>query len=285
VGRFFAIDPLFREYPWNSPYAFSENRVIDAVELEGLESFRVIRKQDCNSPQKFITQVVFDPDIKFGVIKATTDKSQCVNFGGTTTYEQKIFGKSGSVETGGLPEGGFNFSFRSQGSDKYQPDDLVTDFLTQSNIPVSQHTKELDALIGTTTTSTRLSKASLNVFGEKFAKIKEDKTKTTVIEYTLVPKITIEAVDINSSYIKDLYSKLKQSTNSLVELKAVSDIDYKSSVKVQDINNPQGIKMKLEIKTEWKSKDENISSRTYIKNISTGEEIEEGDKETTLPTD
>ena len=37
VGRFFATDPLFREFPWNSPYAFSENRVIDKVELEGLE--------------------------------------------------------------------------------------------------------------------------------------------------------------------------------------------------------------------------------------------------------
>jgi RHS repeat-associated protein len=37
VGRFFAVDPLFRDYPWNSPYAFSENRVIDGVELEGLE--------------------------------------------------------------------------------------------------------------------------------------------------------------------------------------------------------------------------------------------------------
>ncbi|HLT32870.1 MAG TPA: RHS repeat-associated core domain-containing protein [Aquaticitalea sp.] len=37
IGRFFAVDPLFREYPWNSPYAFSENRVIDGVELEGLE--------------------------------------------------------------------------------------------------------------------------------------------------------------------------------------------------------------------------------------------------------
>ena len=37
VGRFFAVDPLFRDYPHNSPYAFSENRVIDGVELEGLE--------------------------------------------------------------------------------------------------------------------------------------------------------------------------------------------------------------------------------------------------------
>ncbi len=38
VGRFFAVDPLAKDYPWNSPYAFSENIVISHVELEGLES-------------------------------------------------------------------------------------------------------------------------------------------------------------------------------------------------------------------------------------------------------
>ncbi|GAA0876016.1 hypothetical protein GCM10009118_24260 [Wandonia haliotis] len=37
VGRFFALDPLAPKYPHNSPYAFSENRLIDGVELEGLE--------------------------------------------------------------------------------------------------------------------------------------------------------------------------------------------------------------------------------------------------------
>lgn len=37
LGRFFAVDPLAREYPHNSPYAFSENRLLDGVELEGLE--------------------------------------------------------------------------------------------------------------------------------------------------------------------------------------------------------------------------------------------------------
>ena len=41
VGRFFAVDPLFKEYPHNSVYAFSENRVIDATELEGLEAVLV----------------------------------------------------------------------------------------------------------------------------------------------------------------------------------------------------------------------------------------------------
>lgn len=33
VGRFFNIDPLAEKYTHNSTYAFSENRVIDAIEL------------------------------------------------------------------------------------------------------------------------------------------------------------------------------------------------------------------------------------------------------------
>ncbi|MBK7128586.1 MAG: hypothetical protein IPH66_04365 [Crocinitomicaceae bacterium] len=38
IGRFFAVDPLAPKYPHNSPYAFSENKVIAWVELEGLET-------------------------------------------------------------------------------------------------------------------------------------------------------------------------------------------------------------------------------------------------------
>jgi RHS repeat-associated protein len=37
LGRFFATDPLEAWFPHNSPYAFSENRMIDGVELEGSE--------------------------------------------------------------------------------------------------------------------------------------------------------------------------------------------------------------------------------------------------------
>jgi RHS repeat-associated protein len=37
VGRFFALDPLTKKYPYYSPYSFSGNKVIRYVELEGLE--------------------------------------------------------------------------------------------------------------------------------------------------------------------------------------------------------------------------------------------------------
>ena len=45
LGRFLSIDPLSSSYPWNSPYAFSENRVIDGVELEGLERIRYTERK------------------------------------------------------------------------------------------------------------------------------------------------------------------------------------------------------------------------------------------------
>jgi RHS repeat-associated protein len=38
LGRFLSVDPLAPEYPWNSCYAFAENRVIDCLDLEGLEA-------------------------------------------------------------------------------------------------------------------------------------------------------------------------------------------------------------------------------------------------------
>jgi RHS repeat-associated protein len=37
IGRFWSVDPLAASYPWNSPYAFAENRVIDGIDLEGRE--------------------------------------------------------------------------------------------------------------------------------------------------------------------------------------------------------------------------------------------------------
>ncbi len=44
IGRFFAVDPLAKKYPWYTPYSFSGNKVIHAVELEGLEESYIATK-------------------------------------------------------------------------------------------------------------------------------------------------------------------------------------------------------------------------------------------------
>ena len=35
LGRFLSVDPLAKEYHWNSPYAFAENDVIRSIDPEG----------------------------------------------------------------------------------------------------------------------------------------------------------------------------------------------------------------------------------------------------------
>jgi RHS repeat-associated protein len=46
IGRFMSIDPLSEKYVHNGVYNFSENRVIDARELEGLEAVKVTDLQN-----------------------------------------------------------------------------------------------------------------------------------------------------------------------------------------------------------------------------------------------
>lgn len=46
IGRFIQIDPLSDKYVYNSTYAFSENKVINGVELEGLEVVLINEKKD-----------------------------------------------------------------------------------------------------------------------------------------------------------------------------------------------------------------------------------------------
>ncbi|NJM24456.1 MAG: hypothetical protein HC859_01935 [Bacteroidia bacterium] len=43
LGRFFNIDPLAEKYLYNSTYAFSENKVINGIELEGLEQIETFK--------------------------------------------------------------------------------------------------------------------------------------------------------------------------------------------------------------------------------------------------
>ncbi len=69
LGRFYALDPLAPKYPHNSPYAFSENMLINCVELEGLESFDVIVQPHDDDPK--LSQVYVIKTKKDGPLSVT----------------------------------------------------------------------------------------------------------------------------------------------------------------------------------------------------------------------
>jgi len=75
VGRFFAVDPLFTLYPHNSTYAFSENRVIDGVDLEGMEFKTIHHHIDPVSKlevARFETNYTTMSDQALKIVKGTT---------------------------------------------------------------------------------------------------------------------------------------------------------------------------------------------------------------------
>jgi len=44
LGRFFAVDPLTKSYPWYTPYQFAGNTPIQAIDVEGAEPKSVVKK-------------------------------------------------------------------------------------------------------------------------------------------------------------------------------------------------------------------------------------------------
>jgi RHS repeat-associated protein len=78
TARFVAIDPLASDYVHNSTYAFSENRVIDAKEMEGLEKVIIISGATWDKTQE-----------------ATAGVKKVAN--GINAYAKEIDMKSGSV--------------------------------------------------------------------------------------------------------------------------------------------------------------------------------------------
>lgn len=59
LGRFFEVDPLSSKYPHYSSYQFSGNRLLDAIELEGLEEYLFTQTYDENN-EVVETSLVWD---------------------------------------------------------------------------------------------------------------------------------------------------------------------------------------------------------------------------------
>jgi hypothetical protein len=64
IGRFASIDPLANKYVYNSTYSFSENKVTNSIELEGLESvdlssslWRAAGISSSTDPKEFVKNV------------------------------------------------------------------------------------------------------------------------------------------------------------------------------------------------------------------------------------
>ncbi len=118
IGRFLSIDPLYKEYPWNSSYAFSENRVIDGIDLEGREfsksttcdeksgtKIHIVAKVNVDVSSMFLgnagMQAKFKAEIQrqFSASMNVTDAKRNIQFSGEIIFDDgaTIFGELGDA--------------------------------------------------------------------------------------------------------------------------------------------------------------------------------------------
>ena len=63
IGRFFNIDPLSEKFYYNSPYAFSENKVTTHIELEGLEGIQIHEFTKQEDGTEKLSKIVYRLDV------------------------------------------------------------------------------------------------------------------------------------------------------------------------------------------------------------------------------
>ena len=116
TGRFWSVDPLFKDYPWNSTYCFAENDVIRAMDLEGAEkkintynidfygskmSISKVSSKDVNDPFKLGNGILnFYQGQKYNIRKgmesyAVATYQETNNLGQTSKFQ---YGYSKSVD-------------------------------------------------------------------------------------------------------------------------------------------------------------------------------------------
>jgi RHS repeat-associated protein len=167
IGRFLQIDPLADEYEYNSPYAFSENKVIVHREIEGLEAEYIFGKAWKELADDFRS-------LGRSIDKAIT---YVTSWGGSTENASKTIGNttitnsttvSVSTETSTNFEGNFDYIIRNNTS-VGNPEPMTK---TNTTIKITDDQKvEVKTSKSTVTNKTSIDAVSGNVSTENSVKV------------------------------------------------------------------------------------------------------------------
>jgi len=249
VGRFFVTDPLEKSYPWNSPYAFSENRVIDAIELEGLESFRVIKEQIPGTSSHSI-RVTYDEKIKFGVIKTVESNIKAMSFGGHETTSNILLSKQRKkVSFIGLGGAQFGISNTQKSASGFynQFDELL-----KEEIKKNKNFNDSRKDVGTISTVSQEYVVNYEVFGKNFSALREKTAEEKILDVAVTLEIEIVAVNIKTNFINELKNNFELGGYNV---KLIQDTPLSGSNVnfVNDPKNPGGISVTATYSFDYKT--------------------------------
>ncbi|MGE0561288.1 MAG: RHS repeat-associated core domain-containing protein [Flavobacteriales bacterium] len=100
IGRMWSVDPLAKNFPWNSPYAIAENDVIRSIDLEGAE--KLIKITNAQTGKSNVLTLKTSGQLGDGILEI----SQSVNGIASLQYTAPVNynAKTGEVSGGGTTD-------------------------------------------------------------------------------------------------------------------------------------------------------------------------------------
>ncbi|MFM2394947.1 MAG: hypothetical protein RLZZ546_2930, partial [Bacteroidota bacterium] len=91
LGRFLSVDPLANTYPWNSPFAFAENRVLDGIDVngEGWDDFKSYIEAKATGAAQLIKQKA--SEVKQRIYQATKEYLSKSTGGNVSRVSGEVF--------------------------------------------------------------------------------------------------------------------------------------------------------------------------------------------------
>ena len=267
IGRFFAVDPLAPKYPHYSPYSFSGNKVIHAIELEGLEEKivilsktyeggkRVIELSNSESISDFIAERNSWSNAFIDFNEAWNKNSNHNAFKRIKLDESYLFKGTLTIDLrGGKAKASFTLtdnSFRSVYIGKNNPktplgEDLY-DIYPQDAADAAARVHDLEydkvraaGISGVLSRTTLFADINLVRTTGKIMEMYKNKEIDPFTKKPVSKETYNRAKSMNTFFTAIVYNKMTDKTNIDVEM-VQRTIDYMQAVESVDINEATGI--------------------------------------------
>jgi len=238
LGRFLSLDPVSAHFPWNSPYAFSENRVLDGIDLEGAE-FRVTVTTYPNYDQTIVVERA--DDVMFGYFELVYVQVSQTSLGdGTTSNLHKFRTPRTRAAFAAFNMAEFSIPASNQSLNQGGVVDHIDNMIESEEGNLNDAPKVFIP-VGRKSTG----KITQTVHGEQFVIEGSSQDSYYNYNYELDPVVTtidIEAADITTDFIGGIKQEYEDRgfTVNLVQ----NDVTV-GAIQVDDALNPSGINVTI----------------------------------------
>ena len=94
LGKFLSVDPLFKSYPWYTPYQYAGNKPIRFIDLDGLEEYDPMRDPDFETRLILTTFYEIKHAFYNTVLRAVTSETRArykLDESGNETFETEFY--------------------------------------------------------------------------------------------------------------------------------------------------------------------------------------------------